>query len=344
MIQNAITNHKQGKGSTGKNILKYICDKYTIENKKATKRSFGIALMKGVGNDVLIQRKGHGVGAIYTLGGRTKAKSSKFKVTKSDIKPLKSTKGSAPKAKPNYKFEVACKVRKSDRKPLKSTKGSTLEAKANNILEESCQIIKFDRKPLKSRKGSTRKPNNKLSQPCKGTKAERKPLRSTKGSSKKAKSSNTLIESSEVKKSDRTRLHCSKGSTRKAKPNDKFKELSNVTKSDREILKSTKEITRIAIFKKTDWVSGKDTNSGRIAGSKPNKVTKQTPTKSKETKKKSVSKVHEVVHVHIEDVKLLEETSASHEEVIHHKQSCSETSGSLYTQETAQLFKRYFIY
>ena len=341
MIQNAITNLKQGKGSTGNNILKYICDNYSIENKKATKRSFGIALMKGVRNDVLIQRKGHGVGAIYTLGGRTKAKSSKFKVTKSDIKPLKSSKGSAPKAKPTNKLEVVCKVRKSDRKPFKSTKGSASEAKPYNILEESCQIIKFDRKPLKSGKGSTQKPNNKLLQPCKGTQPERKPLRSTKGSSQKAKSSNTLIESSEAKRSNRTRLHCSKGSIRKAKPNSKFKELSNVTKSDRKILKSTEEITPIAISKTSDWVSGKNTKSGRIAGSKPSEVTKQKPTNSKETKKKSVSKVHEVVHVHIEDIRPLEETSASHGEVIHNKQSCLETSGSLYTQEIAH--ERYFI-
>ena len=73
MVQNALTNLKQTRGSAKQTILNYICNKYTIGDKVTAKRCLDTALNTGVKNGSIKQIKGRGAYAVFKLGEKTKA-------------------------------------------------------------------------------------------------------------------------------------------------------------------------------------------------------------------------------------------------------------------------------
>ena len=85
MIQDALTNLKQARGSARQTILKYICDKYAIKDKETAKGRMNTALNTGVKKGLLKQIKGRGAYAVFKLGEKNKTPVTKTSKRKEPV-------------------------------------------------------------------------------------------------------------------------------------------------------------------------------------------------------------------------------------------------------------------
>ena len=85
MIQDALTNLKQARGSARQTILKHICDKYAIKDKETAKGCLNTALNTGVKKGLLKQVKGKGAYAVFKLGEKNKTPVTKTSKRKEPV-------------------------------------------------------------------------------------------------------------------------------------------------------------------------------------------------------------------------------------------------------------------